>query len=87
MHAVIDLICTCPFKFEILINNEFEKYHHSHTNIKMDRTGDRREDNGEKELNAFVQSLLKQMQDRFEEMSTGVVSRIDDMGKYYSLYT
>ena len=50
----------------------------------MDRTGDRREDNGEKELNAFVQSLLKQMQDRFEEMSTGVVSRIDDMGNSHT---
>lgn len=47
----------------------------------MDRNTDKREDNGEKELNAFVQSLLKQMQDRFEEMSTGVVSRIDDMGR------
>eukprot|EP00331_Platyophrya_macrostoma_P010707 CAMPEP_0176426240 /NCGR_PEP_ID=MMETSP0127-20121128/11831_1 /TAXON_ID=938130 /ORGANISM="Platyophrya macrostoma, Strain WH" /LENGTH=73 /DNA_ID=CAMNT_0017807483 /DNA_START=35 /DNA_END=256 /DNA_ORIENTATION=- len=47
----------------------------------MDKPGDKREDNGEKELNAFVQSLLKQMQDRFEDMSAGIVSRIDDMGK------
>lgn len=46
----------------------------------MDKTGDKRDDNGEKELNAFVQSLLKQMQDRFEEMSTGIVGRIDEMG-------
>lgn len=47
----------------------------------MEKPDNKREDNGEKELNAFVQSLLKQMQDRFEEMSTGIVSRIDDMGK------
>ncbi len=46
----------------------------------MDQTA-KRDDTGEKELNAFVQSLLKQMQDRFEEMSSSIVNRIDDMGK------
>mmetsp|Transcript_40502 Transcript_40502/g.35942 ORF Transcript_40502/g.35942 Transcript_40502/m.35942 type:complete len:82 (+) Transcript_40502:55-300(+) len=40
----------------------------------------KRDDSGEKELNAFVQSLLKQMQDRFEEMSSSIVNRIDEMG-------
>jgi Heat shock factor binding protein 1. len=40
----------------------------------------RKDDSGEKELNAFVQSLLKQMQDRFEEMSSSIVNRIDEMG-------
>jgi len=39
-----------------------------------------RDESGEKELNAFVQSLLKQMQDRFEEMSSSIVNRIDEMG-------
>ncbi len=42
--------------------------------------GSRRDDGGEKELNAFVQTLLKQMQDRFEEMSSSIVNRIDEMG-------
>lgn len=45
----------------------------------MDQTG-KKEDTGEKELNAFVQNLLKQMQDRFEEMSGSIINRIDDMG-------
>lgn len=29
----------------------------------------------------FVQNLLKQMQDRFEEMSGNIISRVDEMGK------
>lgn len=33
-----------------------------------------------KDLNQFVQDLLKKMQDRFEEMSGNITSRIDDMG-------
>jgi heat shock factor-binding protein 1 len=39
------------------------------------------EDPSTKELNSFVQNLLKQMQDRFEDMSTNIVGRIDEMGK------
>ena len=39
------------------------------------------EDPSTKELNAFVQNMLKQMQDRFEEMSGNIVSRVDEMGK------
>ena len=48
----------------------------------MDPRAEKKDESGEKELNAFVQSLLKQMQDRFEEMSTGVVTRIDEMGTF-----
>ncbi len=50
-------------------------------------TDPRKEDAGEKELNAFVQTLLKQMQDRFEEMSGSIVNRIDEMGKIYYHYS
>ncbi|CAD8186053.1 unnamed protein product [Paramecium pentaurelia] len=39
------------------------------------------EDPTTKELNNFVQTLLKQMSERFEEMQGTIVSRIDDMGK------
>ncbi|CAK62055.1 unnamed protein product (macronuclear) [Paramecium tetraurelia] len=39
------------------------------------------EDPTNKELNNFVQTLLKQMSERFEEMQGTIVSRIDDMGK------
>lgn len=39
------------------------------------------EDQSTKELNNFVQNLMKQMQDRFEEMSQNIIGRIDDMGK------
>lgn len=39
------------------------------------------EDPSTKELNAFVQNMLKQMQDRFEEMSTNIIGRVDEMGK------
>ena len=35
------------------------------------------EDPSTKELNTFVQNMLKQMQDRFEEMSGNIVSRVD----------
>lgn len=44
----------------------------------MDKKG---EDPSTKELNAFVQNMLKQMQDRFEEMSGNIVGRVDEMGK------
>ncbi len=40
-----------------------------------------REDPSTKELNNFVQNLLKQMQERFEDMSSNIVGRIDEMGK------
>jgi heat shock factor-binding protein 1 len=39
------------------------------------------EDPSTKELNAFVQNMLKQMQERFEEMSTNIIGRVDEMGK------
>ena len=39
------------------------------------------EDPSTKELNAFVQNMLKQMQERFEEMSGNIVGRVDEMGK------
>jgi heat shock factor-binding protein 1 len=39
------------------------------------------EDPSTKELNQFVQNMLKQMQDRFEEMSTNIIGRVDEMGK------
>ena len=29
----------------------------------------------------FVQNLLKQMQDRFEDMSGNIIGRVDEMGK------
>lgn len=39
------------------------------------------EDPSTKELNQFVQTMLKQMQERFDDMSTNIVSRVDEMGK------
>lgn len=39
------------------------------------------EDPSTKELNVFVQNMLKQMQERFEEMSTNIIGRVDEMGK------
>lgn len=39
------------------------------------------EDQSTKELNTFVQNMLKQMQERFEEMSTNIIGRVDEMGK------
>jgi heat shock factor-binding protein 1 len=41
------------------------------------------EDPSTKELNAFVQNLLKQMQERFEDMSGNIIGRIDEMGKKF----
>ncbi len=41
------------------------------------------EDPSTKELNAFVQNMLKQMQDRFDEMSGNIISRVDEMGIYW----
>ena len=38
------------------------------------------EDPSTKDLNLFVQNLLKQMQDRFEDMSGNIIGRIDEMG-------
>ncbi|EGR32151.1 hypothetical protein IMG5_094660 [Ichthyophthirius multifiliis] len=37
------------------------------------------EDPSSKELNLYVQNLLKQMQDKFEDMSSNIVGRIDEM--------
>lgn len=42
---------------------------------------DFQDDQTSKDLNAFVQNLLKQMQERFEEMSGNITERIDEMGK------
>jgi heat shock factor-binding protein 1 len=36
-----------------------------------------------KELNTFVQNLLKQMQERFDDMQNTIVNRIDDMGTLF----
>ena len=44
------------------------------------------EDPSTKELNAFVQNMLKQMQDRFEEMSGNIVGRVDEMGNLLCEY-
>jgi len=38
------------------------------------------EDPSTKELNDFVQNLLRQMQERFETMSGNIIGRIDEMG-------
>jgi heat shock factor-binding protein 1 len=46
-----------------------------------DKSQKNSEDPSTKELNAFVQNLLKQMQDRFEDMSGNIIGRIDEMGK------
>jgi len=35
------------------------------------------EDPSTKELNQFVQNMLKQMQERFDDMSSNIVSRVD----------
>ena len=39
------------------------------------------EDSSTKELNQFVQNMLKQMQERFDEMSSNIIGRVDEMGK------
>ena len=41
------------------------------------------EDQQTRELNQFVQNLLKQMQDRFDEMQNTIVGRIDEMGTHF----
>ena len=41
------------------------------------------DDPSTKELNQFVQTMLKQMQERFDDMSTNIVSRVDEMGSFY----
>jgi hypothetical protein len=38
------------------------------------------EDPSTKELNQFVQTMLKQMQERFDDMSGNIISRVDEMG-------
>lgn len=35
------------------------------------------EDQSTKELNQFVQSMLKQMQERFDDMSSNIIGRVD----------
>lgn len=49
----------------------------------MDKGRELTEDPSTKELNQFVQGMLKQMQDRFEEMSGNIIGRVDEMGKLY----
>jgi uncharacterized protein YaaR (DUF327 family) len=39
------------------------------------------EDPSTKELNQFVQTMLKQMQERFDDMSSNIVSRVEEMGR------
>ena len=38
------------------------------------------EDPSTKELNQFVQTMLKQMQERFDDMSSNIICRVDEMG-------
>ena len=47
---------------------------------KLDEKG-KLDESPAKELNVFVENLLKEMQDRFEEMSNNIIGRIDEMGK------
>ena len=47
---------------------------------------DFQDDQTSKDLNSFVQNLLKQMQDRFEEMSGNITERIDDMGEFFDFF-
>jgi heat shock factor-binding protein 1 len=35
------------------------------------------DDPNTKELNQFVQNMLKQMQERFDEMSSNIIGRVD----------
>ncbi|CAD7953093.1 unnamed protein product [Amoebophrya sp. A25] len=37
-------------------------------------------DDQHQDLTMFVQNLLKEMQTRFQTMSDGIITRIDDMG-------
>ena len=48
--------------------------------IKQSNPDVQGDDQTSKDLNSFVQNLLKQMQDRFEEMSGNITERIDEMG-------
>ena len=48
---------------------------------------DFQDDQTSKDLNSFVQNLLKQMQERFEEMSGNITDRIDEMGLFLPLLT
>lgn len=41
------------------------------------------EDPSTKELNQFVQTMLKQMQERFDDMSSNIVSRVEEMGTFH----
>jgi hypothetical protein len=45
---------------------------------------EKHEEVSEKELNVFVQGLLKQMQESFEQMSESIITKIDDMGRCLS---
>jgi heat shock factor-binding protein 1 len=38
------------------------------------------DDPNTKELNQFVQNMLKQMQERFDDMSSNIIGRVDEMG-------
>lgn len=47
----------------------------------FDKTAmDNSQDDQHQDLTVFVQSLLKEMQGRFQNMSDSIVNRIDDMG-------
>lgn len=43
------------------------------------------EDPSTKELNQFVQTMLKQMQERFDDMSSNIICRVDEMGTLLSI--
>lgn len=43
------------------------------------------EDPSTKELNQFVQTMLKQMQERFDDMSSNIICRVDEMGNTPSI--
>lgn len=43
------------------------------------------EDPSTKELNQFVQTMLKQMQERFDDMSSNIICRVDEMGNSPSI--
>jgi len=47
-----------------------------YNNLKMDNKKIS-EDPNTKELNQFVQNMLKQMQERFDEMSSNIIGRVD----------
>ena len=74
---IILLFKTFSICFALIPNNIFHKLYILTT--KMDKK--QAEDPSTKELNAFVQNMLKQMQERFEEMSGNIIGRVDEMGK------